>query len=115
MHLPLHAGDSHHDGHCPGPGRDFREGAVFCSAPMTNSWFTWSVPGSVIRNQQVGGFLGYAGFPQSCPQPSANQQHPSVPGWQGTHVRYALLFLLEGMISKEIPKTPPPPRGLFNL
>lgn len=28
MHLPLHAGDSHHNGHCPGPRRDFREGGV---------------------------------------------------------------------------------------
>lgn len=56
---------------------------------MNSSWFTWSVPGSVIKNlsseQQVGGFLGYAGFTHSCPQPSANQQHLSVPGWQGTH------------------------------
>lgn len=25
MHLPLYAGDSHHDRHCPGPRRDFRK------------------------------------------------------------------------------------------
>lgn len=87
VHLPLHAGDSHHDGHCPGPRRDFREGVcwdkAFLAVPVTASWFSCLVPGSIIKTQRcsAGWWVpGLCGAPVlQCPSPVPTSSTPVYP------------------------------------
>lgn len=125
MDLPLHAGDSHHDGHCPGPRRDFREGCVLGQDTLLRSHDRLVVhlarchaPSlKTSSDRQVGGFLGYVGFPYSCPPA---QYQPAAPqcaraGRAPVAVRETLSFLPERLMSKATPQNPPPPKGLLSL